>query len=485
MNNEPSLSARYPDLLPDQDDPALADLVRDLDALYTANHIPARLFDPQATEPVRLLPPQPAPPLQAGTFSPPPRPARRWSRLNSLAAILFTVLLVAALGGTLYALRHTSPAHPAPSPTVGVVNPTPGITPTAGTTPAPGVVSGPQACPAAVAAPSYWEPIVDAYAYGGSHHVETVSCANIMGNASLQALVTVRRVDFGHTLDVFVFHNITDPHPVKVFQVMGLVQGDARISFYNTVMTAQADQLSPLNAGKAVSDMTADLFQEFKWSASAGTLTQTVFPGMFPDMTRYQAEADQAQVNQGHQPWKLSATQVATTLAASLLNWPSNSTATLISGGGVHDVSAVMRVKSPGQVGGTITVTLSRLEGNTNGGIWEVIAVNAAGLSITSPAPLSQITSPVLVKGTGSAFEGVIGRIMVLDHLYHSIGQAQATGTPGMGPASFSNTVTYQSSFPAGTQEGMLVLSVTSNATGSIAAAVMEKVLIKGLPGGA
>ena len=88
--------------------------------------------------------------------------------------------------------------------------------------------------------------------------------------------------------------------------------------------------------------MTADLFREFKWSASANTLVQTVFPGIFPDLTRYQAEADQESVDQGHQPWKLSATMVAGSLASSLLTWSASSPTTLLSGGGVHDVSAVV-----------------------------------------------------------------------------------------------------------------------------------------------
>jgi hypothetical protein len=35
--------------------------------------------------------------------------------------------------------------------------------------------------------------------------------------------------------------------------------------------------------------MTADLFREFDWSAEEGTLVQTAFPGLFPDLTRYQA----------------------------------------------------------------------------------------------------------------------------------------------------------------------------------------------------
>ena len=277
MNHKPSLDARYPDLLRDQSDPALFDLVHDLDALYTANPIPARSIDPQMLQPVHLVPSQDTPFSQAGTFSPSARPARRWSRLNSLAAILCTALLVSALAVTLYALRPTTPAHKSSTPT-------PGIAPTHS------VVLGPQTCPAQVASPAYWEPIISPYAYSGTHQVEQISCANIMGTSSLQALVTVRRADAAHTLDVFVFTSITNAHPTKIFQVMGLVKGDAKISKYNTVMTAQADELSPLNTGKALSAMTADLFREFKWSGSTKALVQTVFPGMFPDMTRYQAE---------------------------------------------------------------------------------------------------------------------------------------------------------------------------------------------------
>src|SRR5260370_12082253 len=116
----------------------------------------------------------------------------------------------------------------------------------------------------------------------------------------------------------------------RVLQTLGLVKGDARIRGYNPVLTAQADELSALNAGKPESAMTADLFREFKWSASAGKLVQTVFPGIFPDLTRWQAEDDQASVNAGHQPWKLSATQVPDPLAVILLNCSPSPPTTLL-----------------------------------------------------------------------------------------------------------------------------------------------------------
>jgi hypothetical protein len=390
--------------------------------------------------------------------------AKRLFLGTSLLVFLFLIPALAACGSG----NGTGSSTPTPRGTAGK----PGASVT------PGILSGVQSCPDATKNPAYWNPFI--VPQSGTYKVESVSCAYIMGTVSLQALVTIRHSEAGASLDVYVFNNITKPSPTLIFQLNGLVQGEAKISAYNTVLTAQADELSALNAGKPVSSMTADLFREFKWSASAGTLAQTVFPGIFPDLTRYQAEADQAQVNQGHQPWKLSATQVANALAVSLLNWSPGSTTALLSGGGPHDVSAVVRVRSTTAVAGSITVTLSRLEGNTNGGIWEAIAVISNGMSITSPAPLAQFLNPVKVTGTGNAFEGQIGQVIVLDHLYHPLGQASATGAVGMGQTTFSTTLYFQSSFPAGIQEGVLVLSAPGNANGSIAGEVMEKVLING-----
>jgi hypothetical protein len=102
-------------------------------------------------------------------------------------------------------------------------------------------------------------------------------------------------------------------------------------------------------------------------------------------------------------------------------------------------------------------------------------------MSLSSPAPKALISSPVIVKGTGNAFEGQVGQVKVLDHLYHSLGQAFAMGVVSNGPTSFSTNVYYQSTFPAGIQEGVLVLSTYSPKNG-VMTAVMEKVLINGAP---
>ena len=428
----------------------------------------------------------------SGTFPqpPPPRPPHT-TRKRWLVGVTGAVLLVLVLSLGAVALLQpgskpggkvtptpTSPAITATTSPATTATTTPAVTPT---TPPAGVVLGPQPVPPTVADPAHWLAIIKPYSYDGPVTIENLSCASMMGNSSLQILVSARHSDAAHTLDVYVFNNILQPSPTLLFQLNGLVQGDAKISGYSTVTTAQADQLSIINTGKPTSAMTADLFREFKWSADSGKMVQTVFPGFFPDMTRYQAEADQASVKAGHQPWKLSAMEVATSLAASQLNWPSNAlSTTLLNGGGVHDVNAVVRVRNTGTLSGAITVVLSRLEGNTNGGIWEATFVGSDHMSITGPASLSQITNPVRVTGTGPAFEGRIGQVILLDHLYTKLGQANATGANGMGQTTFSTTLYFQSTFPAGIQEGVLLLSVPSQANGSIAGEVMEKVLING-----
>src|SRR5215469_9131747 len=89
-----------------------------------------------------------------------------------------------------------------------------GTTGTSGTSAAtpdatPGVLLGMQPCPAAVKDPAYWNPIIPTQS--GVSSVASVSCGNLIGNPSLQALVTVRRSDpTGIVLDVYVFTNITN-----------------------------------------------------------------------------------------------------------------------------------------------------------------------------------------------------------------------------------------------------------------------------------
>ncbi|MDQ2887355.1 MAG: Gmad2 immunoglobulin-like domain-containing protein [Chloroflexota bacterium] len=344
------------------------------------------------------------------------------------------------------------------------------------TTPAPAVKLGTQPCPSAVSAPSYWDPIIGIQP--NINKVESVTCSNLIGNATLQALINVRTNGTGAFLDVYVYDKITDTHPQQLLKLQGLEHGAAKVSGYNTIIIGEVDAQSSVNKNApSNAGLVMDLFREFKWSAGAGKFEPTAFPGIFPDLTRYQAEADQQQVAQGHQPWKLSAPMTANALAVNMLKWPTNSPTTVVSGGGQNDLSAVVSVKNPNPGFGSIQVTLTRLEGNNNN-IWIVTAAASNGMSITAPASRDTVTSPVTVTGTGNAFEGVIGNIVILDHTQSDIGHATAQGAVGNGSTQFSTSVTYTSSFKGGAQEGIVALYANSNAGDGIAGAVLIKVLL-------
>ncbi|HEU5376162.1 MAG TPA: hypothetical protein VFV38_12025 [Ktedonobacteraceae bacterium] len=345
-----------------------------------------------------------------------------------------------------------------------------------GVTTTPGISLGPQPCPDTVKAPAHWDPLIPTQA--NVSKVESVTCGYLKGVPRLQALIMVRYDGTGGILDVYVYDDLDGATPTQIFKLQNLYKGDAKISNYNTLLTSEVDMDSSVNAGQANVGFTRDLAREFKWSDGANTLVQIAFPGMFPDITRYQAEADQEQVNQGHQPWKLSATLTAQALGANLLHWNPNAPASILSGGGQHDLQAVVSLKNNAPGSGTIKITMSRLEGNTNGGIWVVTDVSTDNMSITQPQSASTLNAPVTVTGTGNAFEGVIGTATILDHLYTDLGHASVHGAVGNGHTTFSTSVGYHPTFHNGAEEGLVMVAAENNASGGIGAAVIVKVLI-------
>ncbi len=394
-----------------------------------------------------------------------------WKHRSAGASLLFlfifTFTLTACGGNTESNARSLPQSHNSTTPN------------TSSATSTAQIVLGRQPCPAVVSTPSHWDSIIGTQ--NGVSRIEGVNCATLIGVPVLQALVTVRYEGTGSYLDVYVFNNITGANPVQLFKLQGLNKGGARISKYNTILTAEVDLASGVNSNQPGTGVIQDLFREFKWSDGAGTFVQVTFPGIFPDLTRYQAEADQEQVNQGHQPWKLDADMTANALAVNMLKWSTSAQTTIVSGGGSHDLNAVVTVKSTSPGGGTITVTLSRLEGNANGGIWEATAVQAGNMAtITAPLNRDLLTSPVTVAGSGSVLGGNIGRVLILDHLYNTIGHAEVKGTTGAGNGNttFSASVTYRSTFRAGAEEGVVVLYIEDHTDGSLATAVMEKELL-------
>jgi len=308
-----------------------------------------------------------------------------------------------------------------------------------------------------------------------SEHVERVVCGNLLGIPTLQAVIMVRHTGSDAMLDIFVYSTITAPHPTVIFSSKGLLHGDAKISNYNTLLTAQEDQNSLYNKG-LTNQWTADLSREYKWSDTAGALVQVAFPGIFPDLTRYQAEFEQSQVNnaQGFQQWRLSVITTTQRFCEKVLRWPSGTSVTIVSGGGVHDIHAIVQVKQSSS--SPITIKLDRLEYNANGGLWEVVDVQTAPFMLTVSQNEHTVTSPVTVTGHG--VRGTIGTVQVLDHLYSQSGESQVWGASDTGNVTFSTSVSYTLSFQGGTQEGMIALFISSASDHVVTGIVVTKALL-------
>ena len=334
-----------------------------------------------------------------------------------------------------------------------------------------GIQLGQQPCPASVQGAQHWNAMVGSDA---TKMVEGVICGYLMGVSSLQAVVKIGYKNTKFLLDVEVFTAITSAKPTRIFALTGLVEGDINISTYNTLLTAQIDPNSSLNKGHPAAQQLVDLYREFKWSDKAGTLVPVAFPGLFPDTSRYQAEFEQYEVNngQGYQQWRLSAATTAQNFAEFVLKWNPNAPVSVLSGGGTKDARAVVLVKNPSAGGAAIRVSLSRLELNANGGIWEVTDVATDGITVASPQDWQQLSNPAQVTGTNSAFRGKAATIVIEDHDRAAIGEATLAGS-----AAFAERIPYASTFQDGTQEGILAL-FTYNGSHVVVGAVMVKVLL-------
>jgi hypothetical protein len=113
-------------------------------------------------------------------------------------------------------------------------------------------------CPSSVSSPSHWDAVVGTQPEVNA--VQSVTCANLEGDSSLQALVTVGYSD-SSALNAYIYTNITSANPTQIFSLQGLPQGSASISANNTIITTEVDNGSTIT-------------HQYAWSASADQFVQ-------------------------------------------------------------------------------------------------------------------------------------------------------------------------------------------------------------------
>lgn len=288
----------------------------------------------------------------------------------------------------------------------------------------------------------------------GVNKVQLVTCGSMEGAGSLEAVVGVGYYTPDARLDVYVFDNLGGT-PTQTFKLTGLIDGDAQISPAGTLDTAEVGPKSTILG-------VPDLFKEYQWNHS--TFAQVLFPFIYPDMTHYQAEADNAIViaqlaaKQNANAWKISCTAESGHLANDVFHWL-NTTATVQKFLQPTD-TVIVQLTNLGTGGGGFISTCHHLDGNTNN-VLEIASVTPldTNTTISNPASGAQLTSPVTVTGVGQAGKSILGEVVLYDDTFLKVGNSGPIG--GSGYVNFSNVIRYNLN-ASGVQEGVVVLMTTT-----------------------
>jgi len=286
-------------------------------------------------------------------------------------------------------------------------------------------------------------------------------CGSLEGSGSLDALVIARYYTPDYKMDFFVYDNLSGT-PNRRFTVGGLVQGDAQISPTNTIITSQLISNVPIPP---------NVFKEYQWNAATASFGQVLFPGLYPDVSHYQAAHAQFLANadtaQGKTPWQDSANSVVNKLASAIFHWTSTTTKTVTfsSRSGTY----IVQETNTGPGGGGFVATLFHLD-NVATNIFEIsqIAPLDGGTRMSSPAPGVQLSSPVSVSGTSQASGSVLGEVMLYDDTYTIVGNSGAIASPASGSyVAFTQSVSYQLNAP-GLQEGVVAFLGTNQSNAAL-----------------
>jgi hypothetical protein len=323
-----------------------------------------------------------------------------------------------------------------------------------------------------------WDRVVGTHA--NVNKVQKVICGSLEG-AGTQTLVDVRYYSPDAKLDVYVYDNITGT-PTRRFSLQGLLNGDALISSVGTLITAEVSPKDIIKGGP-------DLFKEYKWNGT--TFGQVYFPGIYPDMTRYQAEQDQARLSaeiaalpqgqptsQIRDAWKLSFAAVSGHLAQQIFHWQHYTVTPPPNAKKLSIFTVTVTNLGPG--GGGFMATVHHLnEISTN--IFEIWQVSSSGgsSSISTPTAYAQLSSPISVSGTSMASGSILGQIVVYDDVFTNVGTSDPIrSSVSSGLVQFTNAVKYQLN-ASGLEEGAITFYATNQNNVAISnQAVMVKVLL-------
>jgi hypothetical protein len=287
----------------------------------------------------------------------------------------------------------------------------------------------------------------------GKQEMEAVQTANQLTGKQPSVLVQVMNTGPQQKLDVYVFGCTVRKHAPVLTTLLaqrGLVQGNASISVANTLVTSEQDTSLPAQVVAVEQPLQQNIYREYIWRN--GALVQVAFPGLYPVVSRSEAEQLQQQANAGQPLAWSDPLATAEQMAKDILKWPDTNPQDTVLSKNSLTARVLLIEQSPHMA---VTVTLQRLVQQDNQGLWFVTAAQTQGITLDQSQLTAPATSPISLRGTAVLADGQTTATL-FDHTLTPISLLNNATLNANARGSYSGSVFYANSLS--NQQGLLLI---------------------------
>jgi hypothetical protein len=234
--------------------------------------------------------------------------------------------------------------------------------------------------------------------------------------SELAVFVPVLHQDPPHLMDIYVYGcQLQKQHPklIQLFKQQGLLQDTAVITPAHTLSISTPNPTST-NISTTVAPLQQtlqqDINREYGWHN--GTFEQITFPGLYPAISRIEAEALQDQEDQQQNMLWTDPLKTTMLMAKELFHWSSTNMTVSLQDQSATIAHVLLIQHTPIF---KVAVTLQRLIEPGANGLWFVTRAQTAGITLNQAQSQTLIASPATIQGTMIAAPGTT-TITLFDH---------------------------------------------------------------------
>jgi hypothetical protein len=287
-------------------------------------------------------------------------------------------------------------------------------------------------------------------------------------NSEPAALVPVTHNGPQHLLDIYVYGCTSrrkgHPELIQLFKQQGLIQGTAVITPANTLSISTPDPtLMGTNTTTAPLQQTLqqDINREYGWHN--GTFEQITFPGLFPAISRIEAEALQDQADQQQNILWSDPLKTTLQMAKELFHWSSTNITVSLQDQSATTAHVLLVQHTPYF---KVAVALQRLIEPGADGLWFVTQAQTAGITLDQARLQAPIASPATIQGTITPVPGET-TVTLFDHTLTPIPLLNSPTVAIQSNGAFRASFTFTNNVPD--QPGLLLIEHPAPANSSAA----------------